>query len=248
MEYPNFSVNLCVYFTQKKHFEFDSEIYEDYAMFCVHSGSFSYKIDNDDEHILSDGDVVICPPGKRFYRKMLKPTDFCMVKFNTDSAVNFCGQKIYIKDYRRFFTNLEQLRYCGFCVDFTHKHSESHYSRDIVYQIFKQFGEIKTPLSDITEYIDSNFNKNITVTELAKMAGYSVVGFINLFEKFYECSPKEYILNQRMRHARELIKSTDMTVKEIAAYCGIKDEFYFSRFFKKYSGVSPSDFRKMMKL
>jgi AraC-like DNA-binding protein len=55
---------------------------------------------------------------------------------------------------------------------------------------------------------------------------------------------KEYIRGMLLQHAREKILTTDMSIKAIAYSLDFRDEFYFSRFFKKYTGVSPRDYRR----
>ena len=76
--------------------------------------------------------------------------------------------------------------------------------------------------------------------------GYST--FRRHFKNLIGCSPKEYILRVRLRHAKELLAFTQQSVVEIARSVGFADSFYFSRLFREKEGLSPSLFRAQQHL
>ena len=57
----------------------------------------------------------------------------------------------------------------------------------------------------------------------------------------------EYLTEVRLRNARELLKDSGLSIKEICAESGYSDPNYFSRIFKKYEGVTPSEFRERLR-
>ena len=57
----------------------------------------------------------------------------------------------------------------------------------------------------------------------------------------------EYLTEVRLRNARELLKDSGLSIKEICAESGYSDPNYFSRIFKKYEGVTPSEFREKLR-
>ena len=71
-----------------------------------------------------------------------------------------------------------------------------------------------------------------------------------LFKKEVGVSPREFLLNGRMELARGIIlgglsnRYSEYTVSQLAEACGFADPLYFSRVFKKYFGVSPSEYGK----
>ena len=67
------------------------------------------------------------------------------------------------------------------------------------------------------------------------------------FTQKYGISPKEYLVEKRMAHAKKLLRETDVSVKEISISVGYLDPLYFSRLFKKKEGVSPLSYRKKRK-
>jgi AraC-like DNA-binding protein len=78
----------------------------------------------------------------------------------------------------------------------------------------------------------------------AKRAGFSVPYFSEVFRNHCGVSPIHYFAGLRIRRACELITHTDLQMGQIAQELGFEDRFYFSRLFKKQTGMSPSDYRK----
>lgn len=68
--------------------------------------------------------------------------------------------------------------------------------------------------------------------------------FRRIFRKKHRLTPREYLLHQRMFRAAELLKNDNMRIKEIVYSCNFKSLIDFSRIFKRYSGLSPREYRK----
>lgn len=92
-------------------------------------------------------------------------------------------------------------------------------------------------------YIENNFNKNITVSDVAKEVYVNERYLYNLFMRYENISVKEYINLQRYTQACELLTNTYLSVSEIAWSVGYNDVLAFSKFFSKKAGVSPSKYR-----
>ena len=242
-----FTVTFCTYFNSKPKFTYKNETYRDTVIFCVYTGSFSYRTGDGDEHIIKGGQAVICPPGVPFHRKMIEPTSFCMIRISTKTKISVPDVPVTFRNSSRFFENLDKLKTSHFVSNINENDYVNHFCRDIWYQITEEI-EIQKPLQGIIDYINSNYTKNIRIEELACQAGYSVVHFINTFKKYYGYTPKQYIESLRIARAQSLIKTTELNFSEISALCGINDEFYFSRFFKKHCSITPKDFRKLNRI
>lgn len=104
--------------------------------------------------------------------------------------------------------------------------------------------------SDITKniarFISENYLHTIKINELAKKYYISQSHLIALFNKRYGLSPQEYLISVRIKRAKKLLQDSSITVKEAAVSVGIENPLYFSRLFKKKTGLSPSDFRRRM--
>lgn len=101
-----------------------------------------------------------------------------------------------------------------------------------------------TRFQDVTEYIQQNINLPISLQQLADIAGLNPTYFSNLFSKLMGTSPIQYINKRRIENAQSLLLSGNESLDTIARQVGIDDVFYFSRLFKKTTGISPSAYRK----
>ena len=97
------------------------------------------------------------------------------------------------------------------------------------------------------EYIEQNFNRNITLEELAKMSDMSVTNFRREWKKLYAEAPLQYRDTIRLNCAKEYLNSGYYyKISEIAKKCGFDDASYFVRFFKKQTGLTPCEFKKQI--
>lgn len=116
-----------------------------------------------------------------------------------------------------------------------------------IYKNQEQFNKIENNQVDIVrEYnflVENHFKTKHTVAEYADLLNKSPKTLSNIFSKLSNKSPLQYIQDRKMLEARRLLKYTDKSVKEIAFEIGFEDIQAFSRFFKNYQGVSPSDFK-----
>ncbi len=98
-------------------------------------------------------------------------------------------------------------------------------------------------LAGVIAYIQKNYAEPISVSQLARLSNYSERQFIRLFKEAFGCIPMTYITNLRMQKACELLRTTNLSIAEIASRCGYHDNNYFSRIFKKHNGMTPSAYR-----
>ena len=93
-------------------------------------------------------------------------------------------------------------------------------------------------------YIESNFQKNITIEEVAQVCNINRVYFGKIFKESLGKTPQEFILEYRMTKATELLKLTQMPIKEVGIAVGYENQFHFSRAFKNVYDISPYQWRK----
>jgi len=94
-------------------------------------------------------------------------------------------------------------------------------------------------------YIDENYGKKgITLNEVAQHNHVSPNYLSYLFKKYMQCNLWEYVIKLRMEESRRLLMTTDMRRYEIADRVGYESPEHFSKIFKKYYGISPSELKK----
>lgn len=92
------------------------------------------------------------------------------------------------------------------------------------------------------EYIDSNIEKELTLSNIAKTAFMSQNYFSSVFKKYNGISPWEYITIKRVERAVVLLRTTSLTKLEIAEKCGFSSSSNFYKAFEKITGKTPTDF------
>lgn len=94
-------------------------------------------------------------------------------------------------------------------------------------------------------YIAENYpNCNLNNDFLAKVCGMSTVYFRKTFEKSYGTSPIKYLHDFRMRKAKSILHSDFESIGQVAESVGYSNIYHFSKMFKKYTGLSPSEYVK----
>ena len=106
----------------------------------------------------------------------------------------------------------------------------------------QQSGNTPTPaaLSKMLIYIKKNLTRPITLAQLCMECGLSESYAERLFKKYFGITATEYIHNEKLYYACELMRNTSLNVSSVAHYLGYTDVFYFSRRFKRKFGVSPT--------
>ena len=84
-----------------------------------------------------------------------------------------------------------------------------------------------------------NSGQRISVDAIAAQCGMDRFAFSRLFHKTYGCSCREYLMRNRIDHARKLLRSSNLTVTEAASIAGFADSSYLARMFRRYVGASP---------
>lgn len=110
-----------------------------------------------------------------------------------------------------------------------------------------QKGPVVTTSSDIdelTKYIRTNYGSKLSLDSLASQMHLSKEYLCRYFKKITGAKISDYITEVRMEKAMEMLRTTSHSVADIGAYCGYSSISSFQRSFKKYTGVSPNEYRK----
>ena len=99
----------------------------------------------------------------------------------------------------------------------------------------------------IRRYISENYMYDFGVPDIAEAFGYSEGYFCRLFRQYFGSSFLVYLTGYRIEKAKDLLRLTDLTVKEVGNGVGYEDANYFAKVFRRVAGVSPTDFRAQAK-
>ncbi|WP_289291134.1 helix-turn-helix domain-containing protein [Bacteroides sp. 41_26] len=124
------------------------------------------------------------------------------------------------------------------------------YYAELLILIYRYMDESYLPictndsLKKAIAYIRLNYQSEITMNDVAEYAGISERYLRRLFSQYLNLSPLDYLNQMRINRAIELLRNTEMSVKEICYLCGFRSPQYFSRIFKQQMGISPREVAK----
>jgi AraC family transcriptional regulator len=96
----------------------------------------------------------------------------------------------------------------------------------------------------VTAYVEANLDKRITNGDLASLARLSPGHFNCAFRNSVGDSPHLYIIRRRIERAQGMLLSTDSSLSQIAADCGLADQAHLTRLFRRLAGNSPAAWRR----
>ena len=92
-------------------------------------------------------------------------------------------------------------------------------------------------------YLDEKFRSNVTNQLLAANFGFVPSYLVSIFKICYGLTPMDYLVNKRIDEAKVLLEDGSLKIKDIARVVGYEDSLYFSKVFKKFTGVSPKEYK-----
>ncbi len=98
-------------------------------------------------------------------------------------------------------------------------------------------------LLQVTDYINDHLAQDIKLSDLAQLLGMSQFHFSRLFKQSMGVPPHQYLLQQRVQRAKQLLKKTELSVIEIALLCGFSSHSHLGKWFRHYTGMTPKAYR-----
>lgn len=101
-------------------------------------------------------------------------------------------------------------------------------------------------IRQFTNYIYNHVSKRITLADLCEEYHFSPQYIITLFRKHTHMTPLKYIASIKILYAKEIMRRTNRSIKEIAQMTGFENQHYFSRVFQSFSGCTPSEYLRRL--
>lgn len=121
--------------------------------------------------------------------------------------------------------------------------------------LIRQYSAAKTDLSiyesglpqhqlqQVLDYIHESLDQDIKLSDLAALLGMSQFHFSHRFKQAIGTSPYQYLLQQRVERAKQLLKQTERSILEIALECGFNSHSHLSKQFRQLTGITPKTYR-----
>ena len=107
--------------------------------------------------------------------------------------------------------------------------------------IFRQMLQLRQPVkTDIHRVVEENYTSPISLDELAYLSGRSLSSFKREFQNIYGESPARWIREKRLSKAQQMLRSSSLSVADVAYSLGFENPTHFSRIFKQQYGYAPS--------
>lgn len=220
-------------------------IIKSYEIILVLEGTV-YICEENTEYSLKKNDVLLLEPDKIHFgtKASEEKTRFYWFHFYTDINVNFkfsSGNDVY---------DIKQMLKMLLHVTNSPSYSQN-YADALAYQIVEEFNLLTNNtlpdhllVTQINEYIRNNISTPLSVKEISEHFGYNPDYIGKVFCKACKIGLKEYISEQRIKKAKDILLTTNLSVKEISYMLGFSEENLFIKFFTYHENISPSSFRK----
>lgn len=215
--------------------------------YCI-SGQMKYIYEGK-EYILNDGDAILFPQGSvRTRLETHTPAIYC--SFNVAYS-NFEPKiKGHIPNSMRFDTLkiIESVRKASGSVSENKTNKCIALFLYLYYQLEETAENNENPhIKNIKKYIAKHYKEKITLEQIADAVYLSPQYCCTLFSKYMGQTLFDFILMQKIEEAKGLIITTDYSLTEISELAGFDDYNYFSRIFKKHTGMNARDYKKLNK-
>lgn len=225
-------------------------------MHFVFSGFGSIEM-NGNKYPVRAGDGFFIPAGVECKTVADKefPWSYCWMGFDGVDSQKIISYFDFNDNPIFSFRDPERLRLCFF--DLIENYGTEGNSFAALSKMFEIFSYIKTGkklttmqnniLNRAIEYIENNYMEDISIENIAASLNISRSQLYRIFSSFTGRSPSSYIMNCRINHAAELLRTTDLPVSEVAHLSGFDNSSDFYRQFKKIYQRGPKEFRKFVK-
>ena len=198
------------------------------------------------EYILKKNQLLLLEPFKEHYgyKTVSEPTAFYWFHFFTDLEIplkSYTGADIY--EIKQLLKRLLHI---------TNTPTYSTAAADSAgYLIFEELIRLSAEENSsnqdlavrISEYIRNQIKSGVTVSDIARHFGYNADYIGKYFKKIHGVRLKEYLAIQRIKLAKDLLLTTDMSVKQISGELGYNEENLFIKFFTYHEKISPAAFK-----
>ena len=261
-----------LYHVDKTHpkYEMAHHWHSEIEIIRILSGELNIRLNNK-EYLAKKGDIIFVNP-ETVHGAI--PTDctyeciVCYIDFlcKTDSSCKFFIESLLNHEYRLQehtpFGNSEFHSSANTLFD-TLNHKSSGYKFKVIGALYALLGvmidehmytsadgnsidadKYILKLKKVLSFIRNNYDKTLSLDDMANAAGMSSKYFCYYFKKLTKKSPVEYLNSYRIECASRMLLNSDKSVTEIAYSCGFNDLSYFIKTFKNIKGVTPAKSRK----
>jgi AraC-like DNA-binding protein len=260
----------CVHWVNKAQFQLDVDTYDRWVMFAVEDGAFSYEI-GDRRGAAGFGDLVLCPPGVAFHRRVKSALTFLFFQLEwvdakgrtrgEDENSGLPAGKISLRDRARLASTYALFRGAMAGDEGRVWWWKNHCLQDLWVQYCAEMAEESrtsgggkvaagaTPeMQEARARIEATALQPFNLRDVAEGMRMSPVQLTKKFSKAFGETPIRYVTALRVEAAKKLLRETGLTLEQISERCGYPNGFYLNRVFVRQTGQTPSQYRKQHRM
>ena len=229
----------------REKFEKTRFLCENDLLLCLLEGAFTVEYGGQQRQV-EENQAFLFRKGVCHERHALRPMRMMLFRYESDAPL-FPTEHLVFSDTQRFRSTLSMAERCAPLPSAAEL--RAHLLLDLSAQYtLEQHCRAQGKATDgamlaIDRRIRESITQSISVSALARECSLSHVQLIRRFRAAFGCTPSERIKLLKIERSKELLMQSAMPIKEIAYACGFENEYYFSNFFKKNTGLSPTEFR-----
>lgn len=212
------------------------------------------------------GAVCLFPAGSQSSWRITGPFEFIHLYFNDLDIRRIAGQTWdhepdNVQLSERYQIEDQLIAQAGQMLDLTDWQSPEqalaldHLTQWLMVQIISRHSAVDAPPPEVSgqltrrhrqrlqEQIHASLDQPLTLDTMAGWVNLSPYHFARLFRATFGCAPYQYVQEQRLTQARELLRQRQLNITAIALSCGFGDHSQFTRAFRKRFGITPSAYR-----
>ena len=230
----------------KKGRKFQMTNRQSYGLSLCISGQVTYTM-NGENYISDQNKAVLLPQGGTYSlfgdaEGLFPVINFKCKNFNCNEIMVF-----KLENPQAFLKSFEALKNL-FLDDKNHLKIYSVFY-ELLSKIYYENSQKHTLLDSAIQFIAENTqNPTLSNTCIAKQIGISEVYLRKLFLSYYHITPKQYVLDIRIRKAKQLLCDTPFSVTAISEECGFSSVYHFCRAFKNKTGMTPTEYANLNKI
>lgn len=263
----NFDINLteCGVERYPNYSEHKYVVKRKFSIHFITEGEGYYEINNK-KYFLESGDGFILRRGDyvKYYSQLDNQWKYYWISIQGDDLYTILNRTSLVDAHIfKFRPENKALHTAKKIIEFNQKNENNlsvrlwnnSYTLFFLYQLYSEFINEDLVSIDyldeeklvnlIIDYIHNYYNQNILVNDIANYFNISTSYLYKLINDKYNQTPKEIILELKLRDARQMLSHSDLPIKNIASQIGMNSQEYFSKFFKKRTGYSPTKFRQL---
>jgi AraC family transcriptional regulator len=109
---------------------------------------------------------------------------------------------------------------------------------------FKASGLAQSQLERVIDYMKANLAQDLSILDLATLTGMSESHFSRSFKQSVGIAPYQYLMQQRVERAKQLLKRQAISISEIALDCGFANQTHLTKVFRQMTGITPKAYQK----